>query len=803
MKTILRVAKTELKLLFYSPIAWFLLIVFLIQCGLVYLGLLQSISRMQEMTNGNSFIQSATNFIFLSRSGLFGNVMQNLYLYVPLLTMSLISRETSSGTIKLLYSSPVKVREIVLGKYLSMVIYSLLLVLVVAVFVVSGLFHIQNAETGMLMAGLLGFFLLLCAYSAIGLFMSCLTTYQVVAAICTFVMIGILSYIGTLWQRIAFVRELTYFLSINGRTQKMLAGLITTKDLVYFVVIVYIFLGLSIMKLRAGMESKPAIVKAGRYVAIVASALLVGYVFSLPALTGYYDATFNKSRTLTPQVQKILANFGDEPLEVTAYVNLLDQYGYLGGPESYNENIARWENYIRFKPDIKLKSYSYYDSAKNSYLFRGNPGKSLKEVAEQYAKGMDVKLSSYMTPAEMRKIKDLRSEDNRYVMELKWKGKSTMLRVFDDQQVWPGETEVAAAFMRLQQAKLPKIAFAAGDLERDIDKTGDRDFKALANMTTFRNSLVNQGFDVQTVYLDTDDIPSDISALVLADPRLELPAAALARLQQYIDKGGNLLIAGEPGRQAILNPLLARLGVQMMEGTLVQQNKDDAPNFIKPLATPFTTDFYKPMKRLVDDSIDVAMPGAAALTYTDSGMFAIHPLLLTNNKSWNRRKPLDMEMMVNADAGTDGIQVSGSAGAVGAVFVSDAPADRRRSRAQMGTVSFSAADGDIKGPLPTALSLTRKINNKEQRIVVAGDADFMSNKESARPGKGNFIFSTSLFRWMSNGEYPVDTFRPEPRDKKVNLTLDGIDTLRIIYIWVVPAILLAFATVLLIRRKRK
>lgn len=799
MKTILKVAKTELKLLFYSPIAWFLLIVFFIQCGLVYLGLLQSIARMQEMTNGATFGQPATTAIFLSSRGLFGSVMQNLYLYIPLLTMSLISRETSSGTIKLLYSSPIKVSEIVLGKFLSMVVYSLLLVAVVGVFVASGLVHIQNPESGMLMTALLGFFLLLCAFSAIGLFMSCLTTYQVVAAICTFVMIGILSYIGTLWQRIAFVRELTYFLSINGRTQKMLAGLITTKDIMYFLVIIYLFLGLSIAKLRSGMESKSALVKAGRYVAIVASALLIGYVSSIQGLVGYYDATANKSRTLTPRVQKILADLGNEPLEIVAYVNLLDQFGYLGGPDSYNENLARWENYMRFKSNIRLKSYCYYDSSNNGYLFRGNNGKNLKEIAEQYAKGMDIKLSTYMTPEEMRKIRDMRPENNRYVMELKWKGRSTMLRVFDDSQVWPSETEVAAALMRLQQAKLPKIAFVAGDLERNIDKSGDRDFKALTNLPTFRNSLVNQGFDIQTVFLDTDEIPSDIAALVLADPKLELPAATLAKLQQYINKGGNLVIAGEPGRQSVLNPLLGKLGVQMMEGTLVQQNKDDAPNFITPLPTAFTAGFYKPMQRVISDSFSISMPGAAALTYTDSSVFKIQPLLLTNDKSWNRAKPLDMELMVSAEAESQPVINIG----ISSAAVVDPPVDNRRSRAQMGTVTFSAADGDVKGPLPAAVSLTRNINNKEQRIVVAGDADFLSNKEISRQGKANFIFSTALFRWMSNGEFPVDTFRPDAKDKHVNVTMDGVDKLRIVYIWIVPGILLAFATILLIRRKRK
>lgn len=807
MKTLLRVAGTELRTLFYSPIAWFLMIVFLIQCGIVYLSGIENVAKTQEIGGiGLQYIRDLTERIFLSPRGLFGTVMQNLYLYIPLLTMGLISRETSSGTIRLLYSSPIKVREIILGKFVAMMVYSLLLVGIVGIFLVSGLFHVQSPDTGILMTAALGFYLLLCAYSAIGLFMSCLTTYQVVAAVCTFVMIGILSYIGTMWQGIEFVRELTYFLSISGRTEHMLAGLLTTKDVIYFLVIIYIFLGLSIYKLKAGMESKPAIVKAGRYIGVIASALLIGYISSIPSLIGYYDATANKTRTLTPNAQKIIKELGDEPLEVIAYNNLLGRYWFFGSPESYNQNLARWEPYMRFKHNIELKTVRYYDSAfDNPYMFRGYPGKTIKEVAEQYAKSSDISLKGIKTPEEIRKIIDLRPEMNRYVMQLKYKGKTTFLRVFDDQQMWPGETEVSAALKRLLQAKLPKVGFLTGSLERDIDKMGDREYKALTNLSTFRNSLVNQGFDVDTVSLENQDVPADISMLVVADPKLELSEATATRLQQYIDKGGNLLIAGEPGKQAILNPLLQPLGVQIMEGMVIQESKEFAPNLVTPDLTDFAANFSKTLAKSKADSMKISMPGVAGLSYTNGGAYSIRPLLLTDGKlSWNRMQKLDLEMFTSASAKSSSIQAIPVAEGTGMVAVAQ-HASMGKNQPIAGTVTFSAADGDIRGPIPTALSLTRKVNGKEQRIIVTGDADFMSNSELQRFNirTANFAFNTSLFSWLSYGEFPIDTSRPDSKDNRVNVTLDQVDFLRIIYIWVLPGLLLAFGSILLIRRKRK
>ena len=797
MKTVVRIAKTELRTLFYSPIAWFLMIVFLVQCGITYFGQLNSQAQTQEIGGiGLQYMTHLTERIFISPPGLFPSVMQKLYLFIPLLTMGLISRETSSGTVKLLYSSPIKVREIVFGKYLAMMIYSLVLVAVVGIFMIAATFHIKNADGGLLVSGAIGFYLLLCAYSAIGLFMSCLTTYQVVAAVCTFVMIGILSYIGTLWQDIDFVRDLTYFLSLNGRAEKMLVGLISTKDVLYFVIIVYIFLGLSIYKLRGGMESKPALVKAGRYVALVASALVIGYISSFPSLTGYLDLTANRSRTLTPNAQKIIRDFGKEPLEITVYNNLLGKFNYVGLPAARNQNLSRWESYIRFKNDIRINHVQYYDSALDaSYMSKLYKGKTTKQIAVQMAKSMDIKISMFKTPEEIRKNIDLRPELNRYVMQLKYKDRTTFLRVFDDQMMWPSETEVSAAFKRLQQAKLPKIAFLTGNLERSIDKIGDKDYKILTNQSTFRYSLVNQGFDVDTITLDSRDIPADISAIVVADPHVALSPATMARLQQWIDSGGNLLIAGEPGRQSLLNPLLQQLGVQLAEGQVVQQSQQFSPDLITTDLTNIAGGLTKNLAYSKADSLKVSLPGAAGVSYDTNGPFTVQPLLLSDSKlSWSCKQKLDLDMVTDVDASGKGTAT---------VMPGRTPLEKKP--AARGTITFSAENGDIRGPVAMAVSLSRKINGKEQRIVVTGDADFMSNVELSRVNMNtaNFVFNTALFSWLNYGDFPIDTSRPDAKDKRITVSTDAVDGLRILYIWILPGILVALGAILLIRRKRK
>ena len=765
-KTIVKIAQSELKTLFYSPVAWLLIIIMLIQAAVSFTNSLQSIAQMQEL--GVKWDESVADMIFQGRNGVCSTMMQSLYLYLPLLTMGLISREMSSGTIKLLYTSPISIRDIVLGKFFSMALMCLLMVAVVGMFIGCSYFVIDNPDSGKFFSSLLGLYLLFTAQAAIGLFMSSLTTYQIVAAVCTFVVMWSLYLVGGLWQEIAWVRNITYFLSISGRTNKMLGGLITSKDIVYFCCIMYLFIGLSILRLRAGMESKSLLVKSYRYIALIASVLVIGSVSSIPSLVVYFDVTRNKDNTLVPAAQKIVSSMSDAPLTVTGYANLLGGYWTYGSPESYNTNLAQWEPYMRFDHNIQLKSVLYYDTMNvRRDLSKIYPGKNLLQIARLSADALDMKMSEFKKPEEIRKIVDLSQEPGWYIMQLEYKGRKTLLRLFEDSRTWPTETEVAAALKRLQQAKMPKALFVTGDWERNIHKLGDREYKALANLNTFRYSLVNQGFDVDTISLADRDIPKGITALVLADPKTTLTAPAMKRLQQFVDDGGNLFLSVEPGKQQLINPFLQQFGVHVLDGMIAQTNKDMQPELAITYLTDAASSLYPALLHAHHGGAKVTMPTTAAFSYSDSGAYKIAPLLMTDSAhSWLKKRRL----------------------------VTDS-----------GEVVYTPADSDIRKDFPTALQLTRKLKNKEQRIVITADADFMANAELMRTNMrtANFIFTTGIFSWLNYGEFPIDSSRPPATDRKLLLTKDQAKIFRLIFVWIVPGVLLLFGMVLLIRRKRK
>jgi ABC-2 type transport system permease protein len=202
-----------------------------------------------------------------------------------------------------------------------------------------------------------------------------------------------------------------------------------------------------------------------------------------------------------------------------------------------------------------------------------------------------------------------------------------------------------------------------------------------------------------------------------------------------------------------------------MDGILVQKPGDNPPDLLKPLFTANIAQINKGLQKQFRDSVGVSMPTVAGLTYTKGGPFLIKPLLMTDTSlNWNKKGKL----------------------------VVDSAA-----------VTFSPADGDSKTAVPTVLALTRHINNKEQRIIVAGDADFLSNREFSRPRVANFVFSIDIFGWFANGQFPIDTDRPESKDTHLNITDKGLYALKVLFLGILPAVLGVIALVFLIRRKRK
>ena len=785
MKTLIHIAKNELRNIFYSPVAWFLAIILLILCGYTYMSIMLPSAGFASEALKNSpgiakvLTQSVTSSVY---QVYFSTLLSKLYLFVPLLTMSVISREFNNGTNKLLYSSPVSTWQIVLGKYLALMTYNLLLLLIANIFIISGFFDIINLDYWQTFSASLGIYLFMCAITAVGLFTSGLTSYPIVAAIASFtILLGLMS-IGELWQQYNFFRDITWLLSVRDRTEKMIKGLIRTKDIIYYLVIIYLFIGFTIMKLRAGRESKPWYAKAAIYLVIIVSGLMIGYVGARPNLVGYWDTTSTKVNTLHPRTQEILNKLTDGKLEVTLYTNLLSKDAATGLPKTRNAWLDLWEPYIRVKSDIEFRyEYFYAIQPGDSSYYKTFPGKNLQQIAGLVAKGLQVDSAMFKSPEQIRKQIDLNDPENYTLFaNIKYKGRSIILRFLPGAtglDITQGSTEphLIAAFNRLLGNGMPKIAFVSGELERSIYKLGEREYygHSIAKLMPYEvkvQALSSLGFDLDTLNLATQDIPADIALLVLADPKRQLSATVLGKLHNYINQGRNLFILGEPGKQNVINPVLQQLGLTLIDGQLVQPSDGETPDKIIPYWKPAYFDmadeqgflFWKRWLTtdLTPDTTAGMLQGVAGISSLHNSDFKVTPLLLTmTNQTWSK---------------------------VGTLVTDSVPP------------IFSAEQGDISKPsFYVALQLTRQMQNKEQRIVVYGDADIASNLRLQTD------MVRSVYSWLVYNRFPVYTNSPVAKDNVIILGPRRAAVQNIIYVWVLPGILLIIATVLLVRRKRQ
>jgi ABC-2 type transport system permease protein len=159
------------------------------------------------------------------------------------LSMRLLAEERQNGTLALLYSSPVRDVEIVMGKFLSgmafLGIFLLLSTFMPALILVNG-----KVSFGHVFAGYLGLFLIGSASMAIGTFGSALARSQVLAVIISAVMVvGLL--ISWLLARITErpLSEVFSAMALHGQHfQPFQAGLVHVRDIVYYLAVTYLAL---------------------------------------------------------------------------------------------------------------------------------------------------------------------------------------------------------------------------------------------------------------------------------------------------------------------------------------------------------------------------------------------------------------------------------------------------------------------------------------------------------------------------------------------------------------------------------
>lgn len=241
---ILTIAGRELRSLFLSPLAWAILGVVMFIMAWMFLSILDAYLGFQDRLAMMEHPPGVTEVI---AGQLLSNTAVVMLLVSPLLTMRLVSGELANGTIALLFSAPVRMTEIVLGKFLGVYAFMLVTLGLILLMPLSLLFA-GDLDLGQFFAGVLGLSLLLASFAAAGLFISTLTAQPIIAAVATFGLLLLLWIIA--WNGSDSGSVMTY-LSLAHHHSAFIKGVFNTRDLAYYLLFTTSFLVLAIRRLDA------------------------------------------------------------------------------------------------------------------------------------------------------------------------------------------------------------------------------------------------------------------------------------------------------------------------------------------------------------------------------------------------------------------------------------------------------------------------------------------------------------------------------------------------------------------------
>jgi ABC-type uncharacterized transport system involved in gliding motility auxiliary subunit len=311
------------------------------------------------------------------------------------------------------------------------------------------------------------------------------------------------------------------------------------------------------------------------------------------------------------------------------------------------------------------------------------------------------------------------------------------------------EEQFTNALTRLGQRGERWIVFLSGHGERSPDREANFD------LSLWAGELRKRGFKTRALALaDHPQIPANTAALVIAGPRARLLPGEVKEIERFLEDGGNLLWLHDPGPLHGLERIAERLGVEFQPGVIV----DPVSQAITGSATAIVVANYSAHPVVRDFGQAVLFPHAHGISLNAPQGWRGAVLMDTGPNAWSETGPLDDRMRF--DKGKD-----------------------------------------VPGPLSLAVALTREREQREQRVAIVGDGDFLSN--AFLGNVGNLDFGMSLINWLSRQDAYVSIPVKVARDRRLELSRGVQLAMAGGFLILLPLLLAASgAAIWLVRRKR-
>ena len=430
--------------------------------------------------------------------------------------------------------------------------------------------------------------------------------------------------------------------------------------------------------------------------------LLLGVASGLGYLATHYsiqrDVTYNASNSLEPSSVEVLGQLSG-PVTVTVYAT--EQDARLGDIRKIIRDFLSL--YQRYKPDMQLVFI--------------NP-----EKEPEKARAAQIRFNGEMV--------------------IEYAGRSEHLTKIN-------EPILTGTLLRLAHTRDQTVMYLDGHGERKLDGIANFDLGSL-----FGAKLKQNGFHLGSLNLAlAQEVPSNVSVLVITQPQLDLMPGEVDKLLRYIDHGGNLLWLVDAEPLHGLERLAEKLDLLLPPGIVI----DPAAAEMNAPTTWSLGATYPPHASTHDFNLTTAFPSARPLLWNENTDWQHHVLVEVAARGWVSR---------NVPEGKP-------------VF------DKQH---------------DTPGPVVIAMALQRNINSREQRIVVVGNGAFLSN--SFAGNGGNVQLGVNMVNWLAGEEHLITPQLHTAKDSKLELSATQLRWISISFLLVLPLLLVGVGGVMWWKRRR-
>jgi len=247
---IFTILKKELKSYFLSPASYIIMGLFLAITGYIFYNLIISFVENTQHIPGK--YRSGLDFVNHVTIQLFTNINLFLLIFCPIISMNAFAGEKRDGTLDLYFSSRVSDFELIIAKYLALLVKGSVLLLITLIFPAL-LWSLKTPDFSFVISGYLGLLLNVTAYMSLGMFASVCSDNQVVAAVISYV--GILFFWMISWaSQISsnFLYSTIFkYISLIKHFEIITKGSLYSSSLLYFFSFSFIFIILTKMILSS------------------------------------------------------------------------------------------------------------------------------------------------------------------------------------------------------------------------------------------------------------------------------------------------------------------------------------------------------------------------------------------------------------------------------------------------------------------------------------------------------------------------------------------------------------------------